>query len=138
MSERKKAVFTCIALAFLCVLLTACSEGKPSFKTEYQAVFMDNGQVFFGKLENTADAYPLLRDVFYIGRQASPDGKEVKNILIKRGSEWHGPDYMYIRAQHIVVVEPVSPTSRVAQLIREAKTQQPQPQATQPPSDNAK
>jgi hypothetical protein len=94
---------------------------------------MDNGQVFFGKFENSGAAYPLLRDVFYIGRQTSPDGKEVKNVLVKRGNEWHAPEHMYINRQHIVVIEPVSPTSQMAQLIKQAKAHRPQPQATQPP-----
>lgn len=98
---------------------------------------MDNGQVFFGKLERTGSAYPLLRDVYYIGRQTSPDGKQVANILVKRGSEWHGPDYMYINKQHIVIIEPISPTSRVAQLIKEAKAQQPQ-QTSQPSEGTGK
>jgi hypothetical protein len=87
---------------------------------------MDNGQVFFGKIEHAGASYPLLKEVFYIGRQASPDNKDVKNILIKRGNEWHGPEYMYINRAHIVVIEPVSASSRVAQLIKEAKDQKPQ------------
>jgi hypothetical protein len=121
----------CVGAAFLA--LTGC--GKPSFSTDYQAVFMDNGQVFFGKLSNGGGDYPLLKEVYYIGRQATPAvqaskdqaSPEVKNILIKRGNEWHGPDYMYINKQHIVVIEPVSPKSRVATLITEAKNQKPQP-----------
>ncbi len=115
-----------VLLGMSCLIIQGCDSSKPSFTTEYQAVFMDNGQVFFGKIENAGGSYPLLRGVFYIGRQTNPDGKEVKNILIKRGSEWHGPDYMYINKQHIVVIEPVSPTSRVAQLIKEAKDEKPQ------------
>ena len=134
MSEKIKALCAFATIAIVCLFLSGCGESQPSFKTDYQAIFMDNGQVFFGKMENSGAAYPLLRDVYYIGRQASPDGKQVKNILVKRGNEWHGPEYMYINRQHIVVVEPVSATSRVAQLIKETKTQQPQPQATQPPS----
>jgi hypothetical protein len=110
-----------------CLLFFAgCKEGKPTFTTEYQAVFMDNGQVFFGRLEQSDRAYLLLRNVYYIGRQTSADSKEVKNILVKRGNEWHGPEYMYVNRQHVVVIEPVSATSRVAQLIKEAKTQTPQ------------
>ena len=116
-------VLTLVGLSLL--LLPGCS-GKPGFSTEYQAVFMDNGQVFFGKIQNSAGDYPLLREVYYIGRQAGPDGKDVKNILVKRGNEWHGPEYMYINRQHIVVIEPVAANSRVAQLIKEAKNQKPQ------------
>ncbi len=113
-------------LVLSCVLIQGCDDKKLSFSTEYQGVFMDNGQVFFGKIENAGGSYPLLREVFYIGRQTSPDGKEMKNILIKRGNEWHGPDFMYINQQHIVVIEPVAANSRVAQLIKEAKEQKPQ------------
>lgn len=111
----------------LCAGLSACNMtgDNLSFKSEYQAVFLDNGQVFFGKLENGGSAHPLLREVYYIGRQQSPDGKEVKNILLKRGSEWHGPDLMYLTSSHIVMVEPVLATSRVAELIKELKAQQP-------------
>jgi hypothetical protein len=92
---------------------------------------MDNGQVYFGKIENAGGGYPLLRDVYYIGKQTSPDGKEVKNILIKRGNEWHGPEYMYVNRQHIVIIEPVSANSRVAQLIKEASSPKPQPSQLQ-------
>jgi len=128
--QRKSSfgIFFFVLAIVTCVILQGCSQGgaPPKFTTEYQAVFMDNGQVFFGKIENPGADYPLLRQVFYIGRQASPDNKEVKNILIKRGNEWHGPEYMYINKQHIVVIEPVSGSSRVAQLIKEAKDQKPQ------------
>jgi hypothetical protein len=94
-------------MLFICCLcfLTACGQEKPTFTTEYQAVFMDNGQAFFGKLSHAGAAYPFLNGC--IGRQASPDGKEVKNVLLKRGNERHGPEYMYINRRHIVVVEPV-------------------------------
>ncbi len=137
----KKTIVGTISVITLCLaavaLMAGCSktENNLSFKTDYQAIFLDNGQVFFGKLENGASAHPLVRDVYYIGRQASPDGKEVKNILLKRGGEWHAPEFMYLTASHIVMIEPVSPTSRVAELIKDLKTQQPtaqQPAAPEP------
>ena len=117
-----------LVLLLFAALLTGCqkTEEKLSFKTEYQAIFLDNGQVFFGRLENGASVHPLLKEVYYIGRQQSPDGKEVTSILLKRGSEWHGPEYMYLTSSHIVMIEPVSPTSRVAELIKELKAKQPE------------
>ena len=126
----KKERQGCLSLIMLAAVLAVCAascgtRGEDlSFNTEYQAVFVDNGQVFFGKLERGGSGHPLLRDVYYIGRQASPDGKEVKNILLKRGAEWHAPDFMYLTASHIVMIEPVSPISRVAELIKDLKTQQ--------------
>ncbi len=112
---------------FLIALVSSCNktDDNISFKTEYQAVFLDNGQVFFGKLEKGGSDHPLLREVYYIGQQASPDGKQVANILLKRGGEWHGPDSMYLTKNHIVIIEPVSATSRVAELIKELKAKQP-------------
>jgi hypothetical protein len=94
--------------------------------TEYKAVFLDNGQIFFGKIEEVGPSYVLLKDIFYVQSQVvqqDKDKREVRNILIKRGNEWHGPDLMYITKQHVVVIEPVAPNSRVAQLIKEAKAQ---------------
>lgn len=93
--------------------------------SEYQAVFLDNGQVFFGKLENATSDYPILREVYYVQTQQDPETNQIKSILIKRGQEWHSPDVMYINSRHIVVIESVSPTSKVAQLIQEAINQKP-------------
>ena len=108
----------CCAMA---LSLLGCKDTAPKFTTDYQAVFMDNGQVFFGKMEQAGSDYPLLRDVYYVQSQANPETKQVTSMLIKRGKEWHGPDVMYLNAGHIVVIEPVAPDSRVAQLIKEAK-----------------
>jgi hypothetical protein len=98
------------------------SGGTPKVTSEYQAVFLDNGQAFFGKLENAGSKYPLLRDVFYIQSHEDPDTKQVNSVLIKRGSELHAPDVMYLNANHIIVIESVTPGSKVAQLIQESKT----------------
>ena len=116
-------IFIFVLIAFV----SACDKKQEnlSFTSEYQAVFLDNGQVFFGKLEKGGSDYPKLTEVYYIGSQSAPDGKGVANILLKRGSEWHAPEFMYLNAKHIVMIEPVSPTSRVADLIKELKSKQP-------------
>jgi hypothetical protein len=93
----------------------------PRLETPYQAILLTNGQAYFGKLEGWGTPYPVLRDVFYVQSQTNPETKQVTNILVKRGKEWHGPDRMYLNASHIVLVEPVNPNSRVAELIRQAQ-----------------
>jgi hypothetical protein len=106
--------------------LMGCGSRDMDFPTEYQAVYMDNGQIFFGKLSATNSPFPILRDVFYVQAARDRDKKETKNLLIKRGvAELHRPDFMRLNAQHIVVIEPVAPDSRVAQLIRQAKAPRP-------------
>jgi hypothetical protein len=109
----------------ICLLLGCTEKSKMKLTSEYQAVFLDNGQAFFGKLEDVNSPYPLLKDIYYIQQQVNKETKEVTSILIKRGNEWHGPDRMYINAKHIVLIEPVSPESRIATLIKEAKTKAP-------------
>jgi hypothetical protein len=92
--------------------------------SSYCAVVLDTGQVYFGKLERSAGDYPVLRDVFYIQSSANPETKQVSNMLVRRGKEWHGPDYMILNARHIVLIEPVGPDSQVAKLIAEQLKQQ--------------
>ncbi|MDQ5988388.1 MAG: hypothetical protein CSYNP_04148 [Syntrophus sp. SKADARSKE-3] len=130
LSGRRPVLFASILLGVL--ILAGCNSGNPSPAgkvpkpaTEYQAIFLDNGQVFFGKLEGGSADNPLLTDVYYIQRQEDPATKQVRNVLIKRGSELHGPDVMYINARHIVVIESITPDSKVAQLIREAQAHKP-------------
>ncbi len=87
------------------------------FTTPYQAVLLTNGSVYYGKIEGVGKPYPILRDVFYIQAAVDPTTKQSTNVLIRRGKEWHGPDFMVLNASHILLVEPVTEGSRVAQLI---------------------
>lgn len=96
-------------------------ESAIRFATEYQAVFMQNGQVFFGKLDNVESTFPILRDVYYIRNQINPETKAPDGVLIKRSSELHGPDVMYINARQIALIEPVGSASRIGQLLVQAK-----------------
>lgn len=95
----------------------------PEMTTPYQAVLLTNGSAYFGRLEGLGTPFPVLRDVFYVQSSQDPQTKQVSNILVKRGKEWHAPDRMIINSNMIVLVEPVSPGSRVAQLIAQAKNQ---------------
>ena len=94
---------------------------KVELTTPYQAILLNNGSAYFGKLEGLGTPYPLLKEVYYIQSRQNPETKQVVNILVKRGAELHGPDRMILNANDIVFVEPVSPSSRVAQLINEQK-----------------
>jgi hypothetical protein len=114
-----------VCLSFALVSGCGPTQQKLKFESEYQAVFLANGQVFFGKIENAGADYPLLKDVFYVQTTVNPENKQPVSILVKRGNEWHGPDYMYINSKQIVVIEPVAASSRVAALIAEAKKQKP-------------
>ena len=91
----------------------------PRFEVPFQAVLLDSGQVYFGKITGLGSPYPVSHDVYYIQSTTNPETKQVNNILIRRGSEWHGPESTVVNARHIVMVEPVGANSKVAQLIAE-------------------
>jgi hypothetical protein len=116
-----------IAIAvFGLVSIQGCSQNSnPKFQTEYQAVVLTNGPVFFGKVEFLGTEYVLLKDVYYIRSQVNQETKQVTNTLIKKGQELHGAELTYINARQIVMIEPVAAESQVAKLIRDAKAQKP-------------
>jgi hypothetical protein len=112
------------AMAVLCLAgLTACDHSRkgPEITTPYAAVLLDNGQLYYGKLVNSGANFPELTDVYYIQSQVNQDTKAVTNILVRRGNEWHGPDRMFLNERHVVLIEPVGTTSKVAQLIEADK-----------------
>lgn len=125
MTKTSKMRYLVLLLIGFAFFLSGCGSSpgsqKINFKTEYQAVFLPNGQVYFGKVEQGVD-YITLTDVFYIQSQMNKDTKEVANILVKRGKEWHNPDAMYISKGAIAMIEPVAADSQVAKLIKEAQS----------------
>jgi hypothetical protein len=111
----------CVALAVINSGCSKVSAKQVSSSTPYSAVSLDSGAVFFGKLENLGSDYPVLNDVFYVERGVNQQTKQVSNVLIKRGKEWHAPDKMILNARHIVFIEPVTEGSTVAKLIAQSK-----------------
>jgi uncharacterized secreted protein with C-terminal beta-propeller domain len=114
-------VLIVILLAFI-VFQYQRSNTAPDISSQYQAVILNNGQVFFGRLENAQSQFPVLRDVFYIVSQVNPETKQVTNTLVRRGNELHGPEYMVLNRQSILLYEPVKEDSQISKFISEQKT----------------
>jgi hypothetical protein len=115
-------VGTLVATAALTYLLgqyRVHASDELQFTTPYQFVVFTNNVSYFGKLEGFGGPHPVLRDVYYIVTKIDPQTKQPNNILVKRGKESHEPDRMYINPNQILIVEPVNPESKVAQLIQE-------------------
>ena len=90
---------------------------------DYQAVFLDNGQVYFGKLDRSDDEFFTLTEVFYL--QSGVAVTETANLaLTKLGAEAHGPeDRMEINVEHILFVEDMKTDSKVVQAIQQYQSQ---------------
>lgn len=94
---------------------------------KYQAVFLTNGQVYFGKLHRTGDYYKLT-NVYYLqasqstnGSSSNPQQAATANSgvqLIKLGNEVHGPeDAMVIDKSQVLFFENLKNDGKVVDSI---------------------
>ena len=98
-------------------------------KDSYYAMFLSNGQVYFGKVSMDNKDYTVLHDIYYLQvsnplQQVPPPGTEQQPqlTLVKLGNELHGPkDYMKINNQQIIFVEELKNDSRVVEAIVQYK-----------------
>jgi len=118
---RTTALATVIIAAALSVIAYQGTRGHqgPELSTPFQAVALMNGQLFYGRMEQTGGDYVTLRDVFYIQGRQNPETKAVTSVLIKRGGEAHSPDHMLINLRQVLLIEPVKTDSQIGKLIAE-------------------
>lgn len=98
---------------------------------KYQAVFLSNGQVYFGKLSDSMGEYMYLRDVYYVQAKTGAAGADnpqktsesQTNVeLVKLGNEVHGPtDQMTIRKDQVLFFENLKTDGQVAKTIADDK-----------------
>ena len=107
----------------------------------YQAVFLTNGQVYFGKLSDVSATYATLNDIYYLqvtqpplqgsqqqGQAASDAQPQLS--LVKLVNELHGPvDEMKINRDQILFFEDIKEDGRVMTAVREYQKNPPAPQA---------
>ncbi|TSC90619.1 MAG: Uncharacterized protein G01um10142_366 [Parcubacteria group bacterium Gr01-1014_2] len=89
----------------------------------YQAVFLADKQIYFGKLRDIDSPYPVLDDVYYVRLEGED---ETLGRLVKLGEgEPHGPkNQMIINRDHILFWENLKDDSQVVQTIRNLKLNQ--------------
>ena len=94
----------------------------PSFgRAEYQAVFLSNGQTYFGRYYDRIGAYAKIEDVYYIQQTPGTDTQAASDPrLVRRGVELHAPDHrMLVPKSAILFVEDLRPDSPIAQFMRQ-------------------
>ena len=117
-----------VALLLLSAILTLMFLTGDKPKTDrYQAVFLDNNQVFFGKLKNTTGKYLTLEEAYYtkaaeLPADATAEQKAAteNNVsLVKVGSEVYGPEnVLKIRSEQVLFWQNLSADSKVAKAIK--------------------
>jgi hypothetical protein len=95
---------------------------------QYQAVFLTNGQVYFGKVTHTDASYLKLTDIYYLQVQQQVQPKDQNSSqqpqvsLAKLGGELHGPeDVMYVNHSQVLFWENLKSDGKVADAIAKYK-----------------
>jgi len=91
----------------------------------YNAVFLTNGEVYFGKIIKQDSDQIILKDVFYLQAQKAENGSQSvdnKMILAKLEQQFHGPtDELFINRSQVVFYEKLRDDSKVVESIKNYK-----------------
>lgn len=117
--------------------LFGTSVGNNMTTSSFQAVFLTNGQVYFGKFANVNDRYATMENIYYlqvtpvlqtktegeVGSQPSAQQQQRLEI-VKLGNELHGPvDKMFINRDQILFFEDLKDDGKVVQAIRKFESE---------------
>lgn len=130
-------VLVIVVLGFLFrdkLFKTGGSKATATKSSGYQAVFLTNGQVYFGKLGQDTEDYLKLSDIYYLqvvqpplqGQQtgdaaaaaAAQAAAQPQISLVKLGNELHGPiDEMHISKAQVLFYEDLKNDGNVVKAI---------------------
>jgi len=132
------ATFLSIGLIAMLVFGSNANESKYIDKNKFQAVFLNGGQVYFGKVNDFNQKYIRLTDIYYlrVNQQVQPGSTQAANdvSLAKLGNELHGPeDSMVINRTEVQFWENLKDDGQVVKAITEYKKN---PNAANTPASN--
>ena len=93
---------------------------KPLLTTQYQAVMLENGSMFYGRIDHLGTDHPVLRHALSVHRELDPQTNQPRYVLVKRKDELNGADHIIFPATAIVFIEPVQPNSVIGKLIEQS------------------
>jgi hypothetical protein len=87
----------------------------------YQAVFLTNGQTYFGRYYDRIGAYVKIEDVYYLQQtQGNDPSAAPETKIVRRGRELHGPaSRMLVPKSAVLFVEDLTDSSPIAQFMRQ-------------------
>lgn len=138
------AIAALIAMIPLFIVTSNNSEESLVKDDKFQAVFLNGGQVYFGKVQEINDKYMTMDNIYYlrVNEQVQPNPSEDAGAgqdisLAKLGCELHGPeDLMVITRDQVSFWENLKSDGQVTQAINEFIKQNPDGQTcAQPTAD---
>ena len=123
---------TIITLGTVYLLHSNPSEAKYVNGKTTQAIFLQNGQVYFGHIKAISQKYIELQNIFYLnnpssnGNNASNNNSSTRLSLVKLGCELHGPtDRMVINQEQVTYGENIRTDGKVAKAIQQYQQKYP-------------
>lgn len=124
------AIIFIALIAIGCIYLYNSTTSSKIDNSKYQAVFLTNGQVYFGKLTIQNGGYMVLSNIYYLQTKTTADdagdvqaaaGEDDSNVeLVKLGSEIHGPlDEMIINKDQVLFFENLKEDGKLTKTIVE-------------------
>lgn len=104
----------CIAVGILLMIKKPTPIVAPvSAPEKYSAVFLTNGQIYFGKYDESTS---ILTKIYYMQAVQTEQGQVPQ--LVKLGNELHGPeDEMHINKDQVLFTEPLRADSQIVKAI---------------------
>lgn len=100
------------------------SNPSASSSSNYVAVYMENGKVYFGKMQDSDSDEPRLTDVFTLNVTAGQDQAAAEFELVKLTDQFQAPtDLLVLSRNKILFWEPLKSDSRVVEAINKYKQQ---------------
>jgi hypothetical protein len=126
------ATILLVSVAALLIFGKGGGEAKHVDESKVQAVFLENGQVYFGKVRTINDKYMDLYSIYYLSvdRPVQPEqagAQQQGNITLQKlGCELHGPvDQMVVNRDHVTFWENLRDDGQVAKAIAQWAEQNP-------------
>ena len=123
-------IIAVVAIALLIMWLLRGTLQEQPDRGKYQAVFLQTGAVYFGKLKNVDGTYLQLERAYYTKKQDLPSDATdeqkaavANNVsLVKVGDEVYGPEStMSIRSEQVLFWQNLKSDSKVSKAIDSAK-----------------
>jgi hypothetical protein len=88
-------------------------------RAHYQAVFLTNGQAYFGRYVERLGPYIKVEDPYYVQQsKAATETTQAEQKLVRRGDELHNPEgAMLVPKSAILFVEDLTDGSQFAQFM---------------------
>jgi hypothetical protein len=146
------ATIVIVLIAFMFYNSSPKAEASFVDTAKQQAVFLTNGQVYFGKVSEVNKQYLTLNNIYYlnVNQQVQPNQKDTSGnnaannsiSLVKLGCELHGPaDQMIINRDQVTFWENLKSDGQVSKAISQWVQQNPSGQkcsTTTTPATNTK